>query len=128
MTSDTLEEAVRTEIITRRDELVIRRLVLEPGEAMLWHTDPCHRFTVVVRGDQLGIEFRGAGETVTFPVRPGAAEWDEPEARPHRGVNVGTTTYEEVVTFYLEHPGMDPQPEYRESGDRPTGNGAASTG
>jgi hypothetical protein len=40
---------MRTEIISRRDDLVIRRLVLEPGEAMPWHTDPCHRFTVVVR-------------------------------------------------------------------------------
>ena len=107
---------MRTKIITRRDDFVIRRLILEPGEAMSWHTDPCHRFSVVVRGDQLGIEFRDTGETLTFPVDPGVAEWDKPEARVHRGVNVGTTTYEEVVTFYLDRPGMDPQPEHRKSG------------
>ena len=111
--------AMRTEIISRRDDLLIRRLILEPGEAMPWHTDPCHRFSVVVRGDELGIEFRDTGEMVTFPVRPGVAEWDEPQARVHRGVNVGTTTYEEVVTFYLERAGTDPQPEHRESGARP---------
>jgi hypothetical protein len=101
---------MRREIISRRDDLVIGRLVLEPGDAMPWHTDPCRRFSVVVRGDRLGIEFRESGEMVVLPVRPGLAEWDEPEGRVHRGVNVGTSTYEEVVTFYLERPGMDPQP------------------
>ena len=34
------------EVITQRDDLVIRRLVLAPGEGMPWHTDTCHRFTV----------------------------------------------------------------------------------
>ena len=39
------------------------------------------------------------------------ADWDEPESRVHRAVNVGLTPYEEVVTFFLEAPGADPQPE-----------------
>lgn len=102
---------MQKELITRRDDLLIRRHVLEPGEAMAWHTDPCHRFTVVVRGDALRIEFRESGEQVAVQVHPGLAEWDAPEARVHRAVNVGATCFEEIVTFLLESPGIDPQPE-----------------
>ncbi len=100
------------EVITKRDDLVIRRLVLEPGEATPWHKDSCHRFSVIVRGEQLRIEFRDTGEQVTVVVHPGMADWDEPEARVHRGVNTGTAPYEEVVTFFLHTPALDPQPEY----------------
>ena len=103
---------MRTELITRRDDLVIRRLVLEPGEAMAWHTDSCRRFSVVVRGERLRIEFRDTGEAVTALVHAGQADWDEPESRVHRAVNVGATPYEEVVSFFLPSPGADPQPEH----------------
>ena len=103
---------MRMEVITKRDALEIRRLVLEPGEATPWHTDSCHRFSVVVRGEQLLIEFRDTGEQVTVAVRPGMADWDDPGARVHRGVNAGATPYEEVVTFFLDTPGIDPQPEH----------------
>jgi hypothetical protein len=103
---------VRTELITRRDDLLIRRLVLEPGEAMAWHTDSCRRFSVVVRGERLRIEFRDTGEAVAVPVHAGQADWDEPESRVHRAVNVGATAYEEVVSFFLPSPGADPQPEH----------------
>ena len=99
-------------IITKRDDLVIRRLVLEPGEATPWHTDSCHRFSVVVRGEELRIEFRATGQHINVAVHPGTADWDEPDARIHRGVNAGATPYEEVVTFYLDTPGSDPQPEH----------------
>jgi hypothetical protein len=99
------------EVITQRDDLLIRRQVLEPGEALPWHVDLCHRFSVVVRGDALAIEFRETGETISIPVHPGLADWDEPQARVHRGINTGETTYEEVFMFFLETPGMDPQPE-----------------
>jgi hypothetical protein len=102
---------VHTEIITRRDDLLIRRLVLEPGEPMAWHTDVCDRFTVVVRGAELTIEYRDTGERVTVPVRAGMADWDAPEARVHRAVNTGPIPYEEVVTFFVATPGLDPQPE-----------------
>jgi hypothetical protein len=101
---------MKTEVITRRDDLLIRRLLLEPGEALPWHHDTCHRFTVVVQGDRLGIEFRDTGEILEFPVHAGLAEWDEPEPRIHRGVNIGTVPYEEVVTFYLNQPNENPQP------------------
>jgi hypothetical protein len=102
---------MRTEIISRRDDLVIRRLVLEPGEAMPWHTDPCHRFTVVVRGDLLRIQFRDNDEEQRISVAPGMADWDTPQPRVHRGVNAGMQTYEEVVIFFLDRPDADPQPE-----------------
>jgi hypothetical protein len=102
---------MKKEVITVRDNLIIRRHILEPGEALPWHKDLCHRFTVVVRGEQLRIEFRDSDEQIVIPVHPGLAEWDVPELRTHRGVNSGTTTYEEVITFYLETPGIEPQPE-----------------
>jgi quercetin dioxygenase-like cupin family protein len=103
---------MRTETITERDDLAIRRLVLEPGEAMPWHTDSCHRFSVVVRGDRLTIEYRDSGELLEVQVHPGMADWEEPDGRVHRGVNTGSSPYEEVVTFFLDSPGRDPQPEH----------------
>jgi hypothetical protein len=109
--SDVSQYEMHAEIITKRDDLVIRRLVLEPGEAMPWHTDACNRFSVVVRGEHLRIEFRDTGEQVTVAVHPGMAGWDRPTARIHRAVNVGTTPYEEVVLFFPETSGIDPQPE-----------------
>ena len=104
---------MHAEVITRRDDLLIRRLVLEPGEAMPWHTDACHRFSVIIRGQQLSIEFRETGEQITVPVYPGMVDWDAPEARVHRAVNTGSTLYEEVVTFLLGSSRIDPQPESR---------------
>ena len=103
---------MQAEVITRRDDLMIRRLVLGPGEAMPWHTDACHRFSVIVRGQHLTIEFRDTGERIGVAVHPGMVGWDEPDARVHRAVNTGSTTYEEVVTFFLSVPGLDPQPAY----------------
>ncbi|HEY8536787.1 MAG TPA: hypothetical protein VIL25_10060 [Vicinamibacterales bacterium] len=92
---------MRTEIIAHRDDLVVRRMVLEPGEAMPWHTDACDRVTVVVRGDLLRIEFMDGGEAPLVPVTPGMVDWDRPEPRYHRGVNAGKETYEEIVIFFL---------------------------
>jgi hypothetical protein len=103
---------MQSEVITRRDDLMIRRLVLEPGEAMPWHTDACQRFSVIVRGQYLTIEFRETGERLGVAVYPGMVGWDEPDARVHRAVNTGSTTYEEVVTFLLSVPGLEPQPAY----------------
>lgn len=101
---------VRTEVITDEHDLLVRRLVLEPGEAMPWHTDRCRRFTVVVRGDGLSIEFRDGGERVTVAVHPGLTGWDDPDDRVHRAVNSGTGPYEEVVVFRRDPPGVEPQP------------------
>ena len=103
---------MRAETISKRHDVVIRRLTLEPGEATPWHTDRCHRFSVILRGEQLRIEFRDNDERLKVPVHPGMVDWDPPEARVHRAVNAGSQTYEEVVTFFLDRPGIDPQPEH----------------
>ena len=98
---------MKSETITRRADLVIRRHILEPGEALPWHTDLCHRFTVVVTGDRLSIEYRESGEVETFPVHPGLADWDAPLPKVHRGINAGTVPYKEVIIFFLDEPGID---------------------
>jgi quercetin dioxygenase-like cupin family protein len=98
------------EVVTRRDHLLIRRLVLAPGEVLPWHTDACESFAVVVRGDRLTIEFRDNGERAAVAVHAGMAGWNAPEPRAHRAINTGATEYEEVATFYLQSPDMDPQP------------------
>lgn len=102
---------MKSETITQRADLIIRRHILEPGEALPWHTDLCHRFTVVVSGESLSIEYRDTGEVETFPVHAGMADWDAPQPRVHRGINAGTIPFEEVIMFFLEEPDMEPQPE-----------------
>lgn len=92
---------MRLELITKRNDLVIRRMVLDPGE---------HRFTVVVRGSRLAIEYRDTKKTLEFEVHAGMADWDEPEQQIHRAVNTGNEPYEEVVTFYRSSSEIDPQP------------------
>ena len=106
---------MKSETITQRSDLTIRRHILEPGETLPWHTDRCHRFTVVVSGEALSIEYRDSGEVETFPVHPGMADWDAPQPRVHRGINAGSVPYEEVIMFFLDQPDMEPQPEAGET-------------
>ena len=101
---------MHTDVLTDTPALLIRRLCLDPGEAMYWHVDICRRFSVVVSGSLLGIEFEDSGEVIEIPVNPGLAGWDEPEQRRHRAINLGDTPYEEVVTFYRNTPSEEPQP------------------
>lgn len=101
---------MRLEIISREPGILVRRLVLEPGEAMPWHTDPCRRLSVVVGGERLDIEYRSTGARIPVEVTPGMAEWDDPEPAEHRGVNTGSVPYEEVVVFLLPAESADPQP------------------
>ena len=98
------------EELIRRDTVLVRRLRLEPGEAMHWHTDPFHRVTVVLAGERLAIETRDGSELARFEVTPGQVGWDEPSESVHRGVNVGSTPYEEVTIFFLDRSGAVPQP------------------
>ncbi len=98
------------EVLSRDPHLLIHRAVLEPGEATDWHRDACRRFTVVVKGGELTIEFRD-GERAVVKVYPGLAEWDEPTDRVHRAVNTGSSTFEEVVTFVLDSADQVPQPQ-----------------
>jgi quercetin dioxygenase-like cupin family protein len=98
------------EELVRRGTVLVRRLRLEPGEAMPWHTDPFHRVTVVLHGDALAIEARDGSELSRFAVTPGQVDWDEPTDRVHRGVNVGELPYEEITVFLLDRPDAVPQP------------------
>lgn len=98
------------ETITDERDLLIRRMLLLPGEATPWHVDRCRRFTVVVRGEHLQIEFEGSDESHRASVHPGLAEWNEPTEVVHRAVNIGASPYEEVVTFYRTVPNQEPQP------------------
>jgi quercetin dioxygenase-like cupin family protein len=98
------------EELIRRGTVLVRRLRLEPGEAMPWHTDPFHRVTVVLAGEQLAIQARDGSELARFDVTPGQVGWDEPSERVHRGVNVGAVPYEEVAVFLLDRPDAVAQP------------------
>jgi quercetin dioxygenase-like cupin family protein len=99
------------EVLHHRGNYLVRRQRLAPGEASPWHRDPFHRVTVVLGGDLLSIEFRDGGETLTWEVTAGEVDWVEPSDRVHRAVNTGKQLFEEVVTFFLDRPDADPQPE-----------------
>ncbi len=101
---------MRTENITVRDDIVIRRMILEPGEKSDWHTDACQRFSVIIRGSRLGIEYRDSDDITEVDIHPGLADWDSPTDRIHRAINTGVDVYEEVVTFYRDDASVDPQP------------------
>ncbi len=101
---------MQLETITENETLLIRRMILEPKEHMYWHCDACRRFTVVVSGSKLAIEYQDAPEVLEYEVFPGMTGWDDPEPRVHRAVNVGDERYEEVVTSYKVSPDVIPQP------------------
>ena len=99
-----------SETISQRSDLIIRRHILQPGESLPWHRDLCHRFTVIVTGETIDIEYRDSKEIKTIHVHPGLAEWDAPQAKIHRAINTGKTPYEEVMIFFIDHPGLEPLP------------------
>ena len=75
---------------------------------MPWHTDPCRWLSVVVSGERLDIEYRSTGVSVPVQVKPGMAEWDNPEPAEYRGINAGSVPYEVVVVFFLRRRGPIP--------------------
>jgi quercetin dioxygenase-like cupin family protein len=99
------------QVLHHRGTYLVRRQRLEPSEATAWHRDPFHRVTVVLGGDLLSIEFRDGGESQHCKVTVGEVDWSEPSDRVHRAVNIGKEVFEEVVTFFLDHPDAEPQPE-----------------
>ena len=99
------------QVLHHHGNYLVRRQRLEPGQATPWHHDPFHRVTVVLGGDVLNIEFRDGGETIPWKVSVGEVHWIEPSDRVHRAVNVGKEAFEEVVTFFLDRPDAEPQPE-----------------
>ena len=103
---------MKQEIVDTTGNIQIRRLTLEPGDAMPWHVDPYRRISTVVRGERLRIEFQDAPpDALDVEVFAGMAGWDEPDDRVHRAVNGGAGTYEEVTVFFLDNPGDVAQPE-----------------
>jgi hypothetical protein len=56
------------------------------------------------------IEYRDGGESQRVEITPGHVEWEEPSARVHRAVNVGTQPYEQVTVFLLDRPDAVAQP------------------
>lgn len=90
---------------------VVREMRLEPGAVSQWHVDPCRRYSVVLAGDRLAIEFAGVSEREEFPVYRGLSGWDAPEPRVHRAINTGSEPYVEVVTFLRPAPDVEVQPE-----------------
>ena len=100
-----------SETISQRTDLIIRRHILEPGEALPWHSDLCHRFSVVIRGEAIAIEYRDSKEIETITVHAGLADWDAPHPKIHRAINIGKVPFEEIIIFFIDKPGMEPQPE-----------------
>jgi hypothetical protein len=104
---------VNVRVIESTDRYVVREMVLAPGEAMYWHVDPCRRFSVVLGGDRLSIEFMDpAAAREDFHVYRGLAGWDEPEPRVHRAVNTGREPFVEIVRFLRESASQVVQPEF----------------
>ena len=101
-----------SEVLFHRGTTLVRRVRLEPGEALPWHRDPFHRVTVVLAGQELAIEFQDGSDSASVPVAPGQVDWDKPSERVHRAVNAGTGLYEEVTVFFLGRPDAAPQPEF----------------
>lgn len=99
------------QVLHHRGNTLVRRQRLALGEATPWHHDPFHRLTVVLSGDLLHIEFRDGEETIPWKVTVGEVAWVEPSERVHRAVNVGKEPFEEVVTFFLDRPDANPQPQ-----------------
>ena len=101
---------VGEETLLQRGTTLVRRLVLEPGEATAWHVDPYYRVSIIIRGNALSIEYRNGEETRRVEVAAGQADWDDPTDKIHRAVNVGEDTYEEVTIFFLDREDAIPQP------------------
>ena len=98
-------------LIYHRGNYLVRRLQLRPGQATPWHRDPCNRVSVVLSGDELGVEFRDGGESHSETIQAGEVYWLEPSDRIHRAVNVGKQVFEEITIFFMDRPNAVPQPE-----------------
>ena len=100
------------EVLYRRSGVLVRRMMLEPGQASPWHRDVCHRVTVVLSGRRLAMEFLAGGPVHEAEVRAGQVDWSAPSSQVHRAINIGHDRYEEVVTFFLGYRGQNPQPRW----------------
>ena len=103
------------EVIHHRGNHLVRRLRLAPGQATPWHRDPFHRVSVILSGDELGVEFRDSGVGQSERIKAGEVYWLEPTDRVHRAVNTGKAVFEEVTIFFMDRPDAVPQPEEKAS-------------
>jgi hypothetical protein len=62
-------------------------------------------------GELICIEYRDWREIQGIEVYPELADSDAPQSQVHRGINAGTVPFEEVIVFFIDEPGMEPQPE-----------------
>jgi quercetin dioxygenase-like cupin family protein len=99
------------ETLHHRGTILVRRLLLRPGETTRWHRNPFHCVTVVLNGDALAIEFRDGSPKQQIRVIPGQADWYEPSDRAHRAINIGAAAYEDITVFFLTQPHDIPQPD-----------------
>jgi quercetin dioxygenase-like cupin family protein len=99
------------ETLHHRGTILVRRLLLTPGEATRWHRNPFHCVTVVLNGDALAIEFRDGSPKQQIRVIPGQVDWYEPSDRTHRAINIGDAAYEDITVFFLTQPPDIPQPD-----------------
>src|SRR4051794_17720516 len=90
------------ETLHHRGTILVRRLLLTPGEATRWHRNPFHCVTVVLNGDSVAIEFRDESPKQQIRVTPGQVDWHEPSDRAHRAINVGHAAYEDITVFFLK--------------------------
>ena len=92
-----------------------QRINRNSGDAQFFTRDAnaCQIFGGFLYGKvaHTNIEFRDGGETQLWKITVGEVDWIEPTDRVHRAVNVGKEIFEEVVTFFLDRPDAEPQPE-----------------
>src|SRR5262249_10255269 len=97
--------------VHHRGEYLVRRQRLMPGGGTPWDRDPFYRVAGGLEGGFLSIEVRHRGGGQTRKDTSGEVDWVEPSDRIHRALNVGREVFEEVVTFFLDRPDAEPQPE-----------------
>lgn len=76
--------------------VTVRRLTIDPGEVLAFHSHPGIVYTVVTRGT-LTLE-DGCGGVTAFTV---GQAFQEPPGRVHRGKNLGTDVVETIQTFIV---------------------------
>jgi quercetin dioxygenase-like cupin family protein len=100
------------EVLQRRDNTLVRRIMLEPGEATPWHVDPYDHFAFQIQGEVAAVEYRESGEVERLQVWPGQVRWavTDPNRVVHRAVNLSAGPFEEIQVFFLDRADDEPQP------------------
>jgi quercetin dioxygenase-like cupin family protein len=94
--SRVLTQNVGTALIFEDAEVRVWMLHLEPGEATEWHLHDCDYTFVVTRPGTVRCEYDDGGYELQEGDRLGHTEYRKRD-QPHRLVNVGDSTYQNVV-------------------------------